>query len=58
MTSISVVNSIFLAVLDPDPVSSRVDPGTQSGNDTQYVFSETDVRQSDGDHFNAPANIG
>ena len=44
--------------MDLDPISSQVDPGAQSGNDTQYVFSETDVCQSDADFLNAPPDIG
>ena len=50
--------SNFLAVMDLDPASSRIEPGVQSGNDAQYVFFETDVRRSDGDLFIAPATIG
>ena len=35
--------------MNPDRTLSHVDPGAQSGNETQYVFSETDVRHSDSD---------
>ena len=56
--SSSGLSLAFLPVMDLDPTSSRIDPSVQSGNDTQYVFSETDVRQSDSDLFNAPATNG
>ena len=39
----------LLFVMDGDQVSSRYDPGAQSGNETNFVFSETDVRHSDAD---------
>ena len=36
--------------MDSHPtVPQTVDPGEQSGHETQFVFSEADVRQSDGD---------
>ena len=36
----------------------RVDSGMQSGNDTQYLFSEGDVRQSDADCLAVPSVVG
>ena len=38
--------------------SRRVDPGMQSGNDTQYLFSEGDVQESDADHSAVPLVAG
>ena len=36
--------------MDADPTPSRVfDLGAQNGNETQFVFSEGDVRQRDAD---------
>ena len=36
--------------MDSDPDPSRVlDLGAQSGNETQYVFSEADVREREAD---------
>ena len=39
----------FPAVMHLNPTSSRVDPGVQSGHETQFLFSEGDVRDSDAD---------
>ena len=35
--------------MDQNPPSLRRDTGAQSGNETQFVFSEGDIYQSDGD---------
>ena len=37
------------------PTPSAIDPGAQSGQDTQYLFSEGDVRQSDADGIRPPS---
>ena len=36
----------------------RIDSGMQSGNDTQYVFSEGDVQDSDADRSDVPQVAG
>ena len=36
----------------------RIDSGMQSGNDTQYVFSEGDVQDSDADRSAVPQVAG
>ena len=49
-TSISAVfsdPSCFF--LDQNPPSLQRDTGAQSGNETQFVFSEGDIYQRDGD---------
>ena len=35
--------------MNQEPPLSRRDAGAQSGNETQFVFSEGDIYQSDGD---------
>ena len=35
--------------MDQNPPSLQRDTGAQSGNETQFVFSEGDIYQSDGD---------
>ena len=48
----------FLAVstIDSDPSRPRVGPCVQSGHETQYLFSEGDIRESDADPlFSQPA---
>ena len=35
--------------MDRNPPPSRRDTGAQSGNDTQFLFSEGDIYHSDGD---------
>ena len=35
--------------MDSRPTVSSIDPGAQNGHETQCVFSEGDVRQSDAD---------
>ena len=37
--------------MDSRPIASVVDPGAQSGHETQYVFSEGEMRHSDADNF-------
>ena len=49
-TSISAVffrSQLFC--MDQNPPSLQRDTGAQSGNETQFVFSEGDIYQSDGD---------
>ena len=38
--------------------SRRIDSGMQSGNDTQYLFSEGDVHDSDADRSAVPQVAG
>ena len=38
--------------------SRRIDSGVQSGNDTQYLFSEGDVQESDADRSAVPPVAG
>ena len=60
MTSISVVVFIFgivfrflLFVMDSRPPTiSSVDPGAQSGHETQFLLSDGEVRDSDADLVN------
>ena len=62
MTSILGVTFIlvffsFSAVSSMDPRSTTspvVDPGAQSGHESQFVFSEGDVRQSHADDIRVP----
>ena len=41
--------------MDSRPIASVVDPGAQSGHETQYVFSEGDMRHSDADNVRSRA---
>ena len=43
--------------MDSRPTAPSVDPGAQSGHETQYVFSEGDMRQSDADDIR-PRAVG
>ena len=36
----------------------RVDSGMQSGNDTQHLFLEGDIRMSDADNSAVPSVVG
>ena len=40
--------------MDLNPTSCRVDPGAQSGHETQFLFSEGDMRDSDADLIDQP----
>ena len=44
--------------MDQEPPPSRRDTGAQSGNETQFVFSEGDIYQSDGDIVRRQATGG
>ena len=64
MTSISKLVFIVLLlfqipccfVMDSRPsVSVGFDPGAQSGHETQFLFSEGDVRRSDADDIHVSA---
>ena len=59
MTSISVVVFIlvslfqtFVVLMDQESPPHCRDAGAQSGNETQFVFSEDDMRDSDADLIN------
>ena len=43
--------------MDSRPTVSSVDPGAQNGHETQYMFSEGDMRQSDADDIR-PRAVG
>ena len=44
--------------MDQEPPPLRRDTGAQSGNETQFVFSEGDTYQSDGDIVRRQATGG
>ena len=44
--------------MDQEPPPSRRDTGAQSGNETQFMFSEGDIYQSDGDIIRRQATGG
>ena len=44
-----VVFRFLLFVMDQETPRSRLDAGAQSGNETQFVFSEGDIYPSDAD---------
>ena len=44
--------------MDQEPPPSCRDTGAQSGNETQFVFSEGDIYQSDGDIIRRQATGG
>ena len=44
--------------MDSDSNPLPVNPGIQGGHETQYLYSEGGVRESDGDALNARAIVG
>ena len=45
-------------MMDSDPIPPRVGPSVQSGHETQYLFSEGDIRESDADPLVSQPNVG
>ena len=44
--------------MDSNPIPPRVSLGIRSGHETQYFFSEGDIRESDADPFTAKQAVG
>ena len=44
--------------MDSDSNPPRVNLGIQSGHETQYLYSEEDIRESDGDALTARPTVG
>ena len=44
--------------MDSDSNPPEVNRGIQSGQKTQYLYSEGDIRESDGDALTARATVG
>ena len=55
---VSSLSSFEIAVEKPNVVSRRVESGFQSGYDTQFLFTEADIRESDADPSAVQPNAG